>query len=299
MNKKWIAIIGSAAGVLAVGVLLGCQKPQIVAAQTTDAARTATPPAPAAGAGSGGTHADTKPHAPNVQSFADYHVEAQVSRSGKVELFFYGGKPGELRPIDSLLGDVMDARVIVPGEDAIPVYLSAKPFPSDGDGQSSHFVGTFDTAKLRGEQMALSLSLPFEGRTYRIQWSPSSLAMADSGSSHLGNSDASMPAAVTDTEAQKLFGTPGGLYTKADIAANGNTTAALKFAGMMAKHNMNPAKGGKICPVTNTAADARFAWVIGGKTYRFCCPPCVEEFVRQAKEKPDSVKPPDFYVKRK
>jgi hypothetical protein len=36
--------------------------------------------------------------------------------------------------------------------------------------------------------------------------------------------------------------------------------------------------------------------VIGGKEYQFCCPPCVDEYVRKAKEKPDEVKPPESYV---
>lgn len=299
MNTKQIAFIAGGAGLLIVGMWGGNLNSRIAAPQTT-ATQVAKPSVPIIATatpdgGNSGTHADTAPHAPNVQSFADYHVEAQVSKSGTVELFFYGGKPGQLYPINDLLGDVMDAQVIVPGEDSIPVYLSAKPFPDDGDGQSSRFVGKFDATKVRG-QIAFSLSLPFDGRTYRIQWSPSSLMMADSGGGHNGSNPA-MPAAVTDTEAQKLFGTPGGLYTQADIAANGNTTPAIKFAGIMAKHNMNPTVGSKLCPITNTAADERFEWIIGGKAYRFCCPPCVEEFVKQAKEKPNSIKPPESYLK--
>jgi YHS domain-containing protein len=37
---------------------------------------------------------------------------------------------------------------------------------------------------------------------------------------------------------------------------------------------------------------------VGGKTYEFCCPPCVEEFVKLAKEQPEEVKEPADYVKR-
>jgi YHS domain-containing protein len=36
--------------------------------------------------------------------------------------------------------------------------------------------------------------------------------------------------------------------------------------------------------------------VIGGKTYEFCCPPCIDEFVILAKEDPDRVLPPEAYV---
>ena len=35
-----------------------------------------------------------------------------------------------------------------------------------------------------------------------------------------------------------------------------------------------------------------------GKTYEFCCPPCVDEFVRMAKETPDQIKAPEMYVKK-
>ena len=105
-----------------------------------------------------------------------------------------------------------------------------------------------------------------------------------------------MPA-VPNAAARKLFGTLGGLYTQADIVANGNTTAAVKFAGLMAKHNMTPVAGARLCPITNTAADARFAWIVGGKTYLFCCPPCVEEFVKQAKDAPKTIRSPGAYVK--
>ena len=47
-----------------------------------------------------------------------------------------------------------------------------------------------------------------------------------------------------------------------------------------------------------TKANRKFTWVVGGKTYVFCCPPCVEEFVRRAKEQPQEIKDPEMYVKR-
>ncbi len=47
-----------------------------------------------------------------------------------------------------------------------------------------------------------------------------------------------------------------------------------------------------------TKANPKFAWIIGGKTYEFCCPPCVDEFVALAKSNPELINPPEFYVKR-
>ena len=42
----------------------------------------------------------------------------------------------------------------------------------------------------------------------------------------------------------------------------------------------------------------KFAWVIGGEVYTFCCPPCIDEYVAKAKEKPDELKPADSFVKQ-
>jgi YHS domain-containing protein len=46
-----------------------------------------------------------------------------------------------------------------------------------------------------------------------------------------------------------------------------------------------------------TKANAEFTWVIGGKPYQFCCPPCVDEFLALAKKSPEKVNAPETYVK--
>jgi hypothetical protein len=50
--------------------------------------------------------------------------------------------------------------------------------------------------------------------------------------------------------------------------------------------------------VTFTKANPQCSWVVGGKTFEFCCPPCVDEFVKLAKENPNDVKEPGAYIKR-
>jgi YHS domain-containing protein len=67
---------------------------------------------------------------------------------------------------------------------------------------------------------------------------------------------------------------------------------------MMARHDRFPAIGTRLCPISGTKADARFSWVIGGRRYQFCCPPCIEEFVQQAKQRPETIRPPQDYVKK-
>ena len=113
-----------------------------------------------------------------------------------------------------------------------------------------------------------------------------------------GADDHGMPAKVADDAERKLYLTPGGKYTEADVKANGNVTASQKFKGFKAEHDLKPKAGDKICPVTLTKANPKCFWVIGGKTYEFCCPPCVDEFVGLAKEKPDEIKDPGEYRKK-
>jgi YHS domain-containing protein len=118
-----------------------------------------------------------------------------------------------------------------------------------------------------------------------------------SGADHAGGDDA-MPAGVDADEERALYLTPGGIYTEADIKANGSVTAGDKYKGKMAKHDMKPKAGDKICPITMTKANPKFTWIIGGKTYEFCCPPCIDEYVLLAKTSPKEVLDPSEYVKK-
>ena len=79
-----------------------------------------------------------------------------------------------------------------------------------------------------------------------------------------------MPSKAADAEEQTLYRTPGGKSTDADIKTNGNVTVAAEFRGLKAEHDLKPKGGGKSCP------------------------PCVDEFVALAVEKPDEVQPPEF-----
>jgi hypothetical protein len=91
--------------------------------------------------------------------------------------------------------------------------------------------------------------------------------------------------------------TPGGLYTESDIQANGRTTASEKFSKFQAKHDFQPRQGDALCPVTRTKANPTCTWIIGGKKYAFCCPPCIDEFLELAKQAPEAIKSPEEYKK--
>ena len=96
-----------------------------------------------------------------------------------------------------------------------------------------------------------------------------------------------------------LFLTPGGLYTKADIAANGGTSAYLKYASVVPNHDAQVKAGEPVCPISETKPNPQLTWQIGGETYTFCCPPCIAEFVQKAKAAPQTIKTPNAYVKSK
>jgi uncharacterized protein len=107
-----------------------------------------------------------------------------------------------------------------------------------------------------------------------------------------------MPPTATADAASELYLTPKGLYTAQDIAANGSVTAAEKYQGFHSAHDFKPKLGDRICPVTLTKANPRCTWIVGGKTYLFCCPPCIDEFMKLARESPQKVKRPEEYVKQ-
>jgi YHS domain-containing protein len=107
-----------------------------------------------------------------------------------------------------------------------------------------------------------------------------------------------MPGRIDPEEERALYLTPGGRYSESDIRANDGLTASEKFGRFRAQHDFSPEPGDRICPITRTKADPRCTWVINGDTYHFCCPPCVDEFVRLAKEQPEQLKVPEFYVEK-
>lgn len=105
-----------------------------------------------------------------------------------------------------------------------------------------------------------------------------------------------MPEKLIAEQERGLYLTAGGKYTDADIAANGRRTASEAFRGFQARHDFNPQPGDRLCPVTRTKAHPECVWIIDGREYEFCCPPCVDEFLRRAKENPDEILDPDAYI---
>jgi hypothetical protein len=215
----------------------------------------------------------------------NYHAEAVFGDKGAVRLFMLAKDEAQIQEVE---GQTLSAYAKADGgTQAAEFTLEPKPRADDAKGKTSVFEGTLP-AELHGKRVEVTVTtIRIEGGRFRFAFK-----------NFREGQHAAMPAAASSEKAKALYLTPGGKYTEADIKANGGVTARQKFGDEMAEHDMNPKKGDKICPVTETKANPKFSWVVGGKSYEFCCPPCVDEFVKTAKVKPDQIKDPAAYVKQ-
>ena len=212
-----------------------------------------------------------------------YHAEAVIEKDGQFRLLMLGADETRIQEVDV---QPVKAYIKSAGEtDATPIEMKAVPQEGDADGKTSQFVGLLPESAIG---KAIDVTIP----NLRIGTERFRVGFTTAVQQH----DNGMPAALSGSEEQKLYFTPGGKYTQADIDANGKLPAGAKFRGLMTKHDMAPMPGDFICPVTLTKANPKVEWQIDGKKYLFCCPPCVDEFVRMAKEEPDSLKAPGDYV---
>lgn len=213
-----------------------------------------------------------------------YHAEAVIEAGGDFRLLMLQKDETRILEVERQSPKAYVKAVGDPS--AIPVELSADPQEGDAEDKTSQFVGKLP-ASLQGKQLDVTIpSLRIGGERFRIGFTTVT-------ESHVRGMPASLPA----DEERQLYLTPGGKYTEADIKANGSVTASEKFKGIISKHDAKPKPGDRLCPISMTKANPEFTWVIDGQPYQFCCPPCVDEFVKSAKEQPESLMPPDTYIK--
>lgn len=213
-----------------------------------------------------------------------YHTEAIVEKGGDFRLLMLGKDESRIQEVEV---QPLKAYVKAIGQpDATPVELTATPMDGDAPGKTSQFVGQLPEA-LRGKPLEVTIpNIRINGERFRVGFSTATETHAEE-----------MPASLPAAEEQSLYLTPQGKYSAADIEANGRVTASQKFKGILSKHDMLPKSGDRICPITLTKANSAFTWIVDGKSYQFCCPPCVDEFVKMAKETPDQIQLPESYVK--
>ena len=278
------------AGIFA-GLVSGCSKPTEVApaASVTTTTPTTSAETPALKVASENSEHGHKAgaHGGIMVSLGrdSFHAEAVFEKGGRLRLYMLGKDESRVIDVDR---QTLKAFARIDGDaEALPFVL--EPQPQDGDAQdkTSQFVGQLPES-LVGRQLDVTIpNVVIAGERFRVGFKSAAEAHADN-----------MPAKASSDEEQQLYLTAGGLYTDSDIAANGRTTAAAKFKGVITKHDAKPVPGDKICPISLTKANRQITWIVGGQTYEFCCPPCVDEFVKTAKTKPDSIKPAANYVQK-
>jgi hypothetical protein len=301
--RRAYALLGSLLMLLVLTVAqLGCRNSDLpVASQSTAQLQNDAPPTTSTVAknatnegtatddhqqGSDHEHVDGAHGGMIVEIGSDsYHAEFVVESNGTMRMFMLGKDETRIQEVESqtIKAFVKAANT----QESKPLELVATPQEGDAEGQTSQFVGQLPE-ELVGQAIEVTIpNLRIKDERFRLAFKTEVFAAASE-----------MPPAASDKEAAELYLTPGGKYTQADIDANGKVTASQKYSGAMSAHNMNPKQGDKICPVTQTKANPKFVWVIDGKNYEFCCPPCIDEFVRMAKEQPDEIKDPSEYIKQ-
>lgn len=216
-----------------------------------------------------------------------YHAEAVFAKNGVVRLYTLGKDEARIQEVE--VADLVGFATVAGSTDAaVEVKFIAEPQKGDAAGKTSLFVGKLP-AELQGKSIRMTINnIRVGAERFRISFSNDTTAL-------LGTE---MPAKKASDEERELFLTPGGIYTAADVKANGSIIPAEKFKGIRPAHDDNPKVGQKICPISKTVANPKFTWVVAAKTYEFCCIPCIEEFVVKAKERPTEILDPSAYIKK-
>jgi hypothetical protein len=280
VKRKWIiGAVGSVA--LALVVIAGCSRPVSTDAESKDKQ--------AAKDKAAGDHGH-KPgrHGGTIVEIGrdNYHAEAVFAQDGLVRLHVLAKDEAQIQEVDQ---QKLTAYAKAEGDTkGVEFTLEPKPRGDDSKGKTSVFEGTLPES-LRDKKVEVTVTaIRIEGGRFRFAFRNFKDAAHDE-----------MPKTAADEKVRKLFATVKGKYTEADVKANGvGVTPADKYGDDMTNHDAKPQPGDRICPVSKTKANPKITWIVGGKSYQFCCTPCINEFVKTAQEKPEKIKEPEEYVKK-
>lgn len=305
-NRKWIYAAFLTAGLAGVVVTVGCNPVANTVTQakpsptgtSTNATKASSTTADLAALGDSisTTEPTDSEHGHKAGSHGgimvslgrdSYHVEAVVDSEGTIRLYTLG--KDETRVIDVESQTLKGFVKATGAADSQSIAFEPSPQEGDSENKASLFIGKLPK-ELIGRKLDVTIpNIRIAGERFRLGFQTSQESHADSDG---------MPEKLAEGEEKELYLTPGGRYTTADIAANGNMTASQKFKGIKSAHDMNPKVGDRICPITETKANPKFTWVVDGKSYEFCCPPCVDEFLKTAKSSEEPLSDPESFVKK-
>ena len=213
----------------------------------------------------------------------DHHHVEVVFTADEMRFFTLGQDQKKVVtvPVQELTAYVRVAELL----ESIPVAMSPSPQADDPKDQTSAFTGRLPQQLVGQQLMVVVPNLRIAEQRYRF-------GFQTAATSH----ESVMPAKVASQAEQDLYLTPGGCYSSDDIRANASKTASEKFQGFKSSHDFSPRPGDRICPVTRTKANPACSWVVRGREYQFCCPPCIDEFVKRAKSNPEGILSPEEFV---
>lgn len=256
--------------------------PLAVGCGTQPAAPTPTPTAPTAAKHD---HLTTGPRGGPLAEWGDHQFHAEVTvdhETGTAVVYILDANAKVAVPITA-----KQLTLSLKLSEPTTLTLTPKPQPGDPAGKASAFEGTHPVLRTM-RRLTGTVGGQFDGSRYS-----GSFAQAAHTDDHAPKS----PAGPTPRETD-LFLTPGGIYTQADISKNGGVVPSVKFAGVAFEHDDDLKPGDRVCPVTVNKADDKCRWWVNGKEYTFCCPPCLEKFVKQAKQTPEKIKDPGEYIQK-
>lgn len=232
-------------------------------------------------------HHANGPHGGTVFDFGGgaYHGEFTVDHKTKdVAVFVLDGSAKRTKPIKA------ETVMLTIKSPPFQIALKSSPMETDPQGETCRFVGNDERFGKVQE---------FEGTVnFELDGKPFAGDFKEKPDNHGSARHAGMPEGVGGTPAERdLFLLPGGIYTEADIKANGNILPSIKFRGISWPHD-DVKPGDKVCPVTMNKADSRCQWTVAGKSYEFCCTPCLDKFVKWAKQQPEKIKDPSEYIQK-
>jgi YHS domain-containing protein len=213
-----------------------------------------------------------------------YHAEFVVDTDGRIRLFLSGEKPEQIVEVKP---HTLIARAKTAGDPKVTsILLRPAEIMTATPQNTSQFWGRM-SPELLGMHLRLEIKdLEIEGRKFAFVIEVP------------GAADPTRRSRVATDMERELVLKPGAGYTQADVEAAGGIIPSAKYKDVSPGHSMRAMRGDRLCPVSRIKADSRISWNVMGRTYQFCCSPCIVDFVSLAKKRPEEIVAPENLVSK-